>query len=570
MRRAVVLVIAVLGCGGSDADDATGTGGGASSSTTASGGSGAGGGQGGTPITTDALPEERRAPWSPGIPGGIPMRSTVCATVDAALGDGNADATAAIQAAIDGCPEGEVVSLPAGSYRTTGTLSIEKGIVLRGAGPESSHVVLDDASVDSVLRIGGYVTYDPGVAITGGMEKGSTTLSAPSASFAPGDVVVVDQLDDPALVTTGDCTFFKRMEGGARSVGQLAEVVAANGDTIELATPLYMSFSAAFAPEVARLTNRVSGAGVEDLKLSRNSDYGGQGTIIHMVNASSSWARSVETYKTSGRSIALQACHHCVVRDSFVHHAWIYDSGGNAYGITLDQQTADSLVENNIVYYFDIPVMFAASGGGNVVAYNYVDDALLGEQPDWPMPDIDSHCSFSHMELVEGNWAGRVMMDNTHGGAGYVTVYRNHLSGTHLTVPNGTWLAPIFFMSDALYMNVLGNVLWNQDIAGVYEDAGCGDNAVYRLGNGLGGDICGVDPRVQDTVLRHGNFDWVSAAVVWDPAIESHDLPPSLYLASKPAFLDDAPWPLFDPDHADTPGTLPAKARFEAIGMTGP
>src|SRR2546423_938406 len=81
------------------------------------------------------IPTDRRTTWDPGNPGGIPSRTTICATVDAAYGDGRTDATAAIQSAIEGCPEGQVVLLPAGTYRLTSNLEIKKGIVLRGAGP---------------------------------------------------------------------------------------------------------------------------------------------------------------------------------------------------------------------------------------------------------------------------------------------------------------------------------------------------------------------------------------------------------------------------------------------------
>lgn len=67
--------------------------------------------------------------------GGIPARATVCATVNAATyGNGASDATAGIQAAIDGCPVGQTVLLSAGTFRTDSTITITKAITLRGAG----------------------------------------------------------------------------------------------------------------------------------------------------------------------------------------------------------------------------------------------------------------------------------------------------------------------------------------------------------------------------------------------------------------------------------------------------
>ena len=64
---------------------------------------------------------ERRTTWNPGIPGGIPARTTVCATIHASTyGNGTIDATAGIQAAIDACPVGQVVQLSAGNFLVNG------------------------------------------------------------------------------------------------------------------------------------------------------------------------------------------------------------------------------------------------------------------------------------------------------------------------------------------------------------------------------------------------------------------------------------------------------------------
>jgi hypothetical protein len=50
-----------------------------------------------------------------------------------AVGDGKADDTAAIQAAIDAAPAGDVVAIPRGKYRITGTLVVPKTLALVGA-----------------------------------------------------------------------------------------------------------------------------------------------------------------------------------------------------------------------------------------------------------------------------------------------------------------------------------------------------------------------------------------------------------------------------------------------------
>ncbi len=86
------------------------------------------------------LPADRATLWNPGMRGvgGIPDRSTVCATVTPS---GTQDDTARIQGSINACPVGQVVQLTAGTFLINSGryLLINKGITLRGAGPGQDH-----------------------------------------------------------------------------------------------------------------------------------------------------------------------------------------------------------------------------------------------------------------------------------------------------------------------------------------------------------------------------------------------------------------------------------------------
>src|SRR5262245_12296647 len=70
----------------------------------------------------------RRTTWTPGVPGGIPDRTTICATVTAppynAVGNGITNDAPAIQSAINACPPGQVVFIPAGTYRLNNQLQV--------------------------------------------------------------------------------------------------------------------------------------------------------------------------------------------------------------------------------------------------------------------------------------------------------------------------------------------------------------------------------------------------------------------------------------------------------------
>ena len=59
-----------------------------------------------------------------------------------------------------------------------------------------------------------------------------------------------------------------------------------------------------------------------------------------------------------------------------------------------------------------------------------------------------------------------------------------------------------------------------------------------------------TDAKVPTTTIRHGNFDYLTNTVKWDPAIADRALPNSLYLTGKPAFFEAGrgyTWPWVDP-----------------------
>ena len=85
------------------------------------------------------LPADRTTVWHPGVPGGVPDRTTVCAVVNASTyGNGASDASSGIRAAVNACPVGQVVQLSAGTFTVNNYILINKGITLRGAGPTAT------------------------------------------------------------------------------------------------------------------------------------------------------------------------------------------------------------------------------------------------------------------------------------------------------------------------------------------------------------------------------------------------------------------------------------------------
>lgn len=167
----------------------------------------------------ELIPADRLPPggkFVAGVPGGIPfINDMFCdVTVDIpgsgllAIPNDGIDDSPAIQAALDLCPNGQFVFLPAGTYKIDTTLLMERdGVVLRGAGMGAT--ILEIEGDPTGIRVDGGVSFRGKKAnVTGGHTRGSTTLTFASASdistVEVGDVLMVyDLATTTDFVTVG-------------------------------------------------------------------------------------------------------------------------------------------------------------------------------------------------------------------------------------------------------------------------------------------------------------------------------------------------------------------------------
>jgi hypothetical protein len=535
-----------------------------------------------TTSVADVLPPERRTLWNPGLPGGIPARATVCATVEAArFGNGSADATAGIQAAIDACPRGQVVLLSAGQFLVNGDppITLQKEVVLRGAGPSATRLTRTSTSANPVVLIGERWPQEAGSTdLTRDAPKGATSIEvASTAGLVPGQLVVLDETTDDAYVYWGtDRAVSPGAEGRGwftrydRPVGQVVEIASVSDTTVSFTTPLHIGFDTARAAQLTRYTvpHGAKSAGLEDLYVR-----GGQDDNVTLRLAARSWVRNVESDWSMGDSFALDTCFRCVLRDSYAHDTPQPYPGGAGYLLSVARYTADSLVENNVFVSANKVMVMRASGGGNVIGYNYFDDGYIGNDRGWMETGLNaSHMTCPHFELFEGNEAFNIDGDDTWGGAVYNTFLRNHATGKRRSFPDVDNRRAVGLMYGHYYYSFIGNVLGTPDQspapyhAFAYEDVWpWGDDPVslWRLGYTPKDWTARADPRVLATTLRHGNFDFVTRSVQWTDGLE-RAVPDSLYLTGKPAFFGRDPWPWVDPLGETKVHRLPARAAFEA------
>jgi hypothetical protein len=561
------------------------------------------------------IPPDRRIDWSPGIPGGIPIYAVVLNVKDApysAKGDGVADDTLAIQRAIDDCPAKKAVFLPRGTYRTTGGLEIRtKAIVLRGAGPMKTRIKCYGAG-GSIISASGSGGGDF-ASVKEGFTKDSTRITvSDAAGFNVGDHVEILQDNDPAV-----CEGLQ--DYMLRAIGQTMEVVAKNGRTLTLNRPLYFSYNPQplggvnkwemfgltmdveglradlvkkgyldeksfilkkftalrsasqmalagkyaskkqeifdyLSKHVANVklfkVSAIVGAGLEDLCVERAVN-GGYDNITYTA-AVNCWIKNVESRKTRKWHVRLKGCYACEVRESCFHDAW--DAGGDAdYGVGCFQRSTDNLIENNIFARCRHSMILEYGGCGNVYGYNYSRDPInegMGKT-DFMMSDVALHGGHPYMNLFEGNVAAHIDCDNVLGSSRHNTFFRNLIQRKSIpTVKWGAWAVEV--QMNNLYENFLGNVFAQPPVT----VAPCG---AWRIGYDK--LTTTVDPRVAETLLRHGNVDEVAGKTEWDGKVHDRTLPASLYLKAKPAFFGAHPWPAIGPDVEPHAGFLPAKDR---------
>ncbi len=535
-------------------------------------------------VGAGVIPVERLTAWDPGIPGGIPTYHTVCATIDASsYGNGTVDSTAGIQAAIDACPAGQVVQLSAGTFLVNGyhPIFVNKSIVLRGAGPRATLLTKSSMNDNPLVLIGERWNSEvASVNLTESAPRGARSVQvSDTAGFRVGQLVTLTELTDDSYVYWG--TNPAAAEGGAargwftrydRPVGQMLEVASVSDRIIGFTTPLHIAFDIARAPQLTRYSIPYGAkfAGVEDLQL-----HGGRDDNITLRLAMYSWVRNVESVNSLGDSVGLDRCFRCVVRNSYFHDSANPTPGGGGYLLALSTYTADSLVENSIFVGGNKVMVMRASGGGNVIGYNYFDDGYIDYNRGWMETGLNaSHLACPHFELFEGNQAFNADGDDTWGGAVYITFFRNHLTGKRRSFDDVSNRRAIGLMYGHYYYSFVGNVLGTPDqdpapFSGfAYEDDYPWESdpiGLWRIGYAPGDWNAPPDPRVVGTLHRHANFDYATHSIMWATGW-SDTLPDSLYLASKPAFFGAYLWPWVDATGATNLHTLPARARFEAGG----
>jgi len=449
-----------------------------------------------------SLPDDRVTLWQPGVSyaptsgsgapahppagwsGGIPARTTVCATIRP-RGHGRDD-TAAINFALAYCPANQTVLLTPGQFVISGYgIQMTKSYVtLRGSGPgpgmrgalntfpspaEATVLIKPDANdnpypVVTIGTIANINTMWKTLTFATDATRGTDSVTLASAAphgLAAGEIVYVSETYDPTLTwynTNGGQGAGNGYNGwgegqngvgvdGSRPIGQAMEVASVVGRTVTFTTPFHQTYRVAHAAHLGRidLDPRTSWVGLENLFLTGGDGGDGGGNVV-FGSASYSWAKNIESAghgpKYGGGLVHFFSSFRCELRDSYIHSNAAdinrISPGGAYYNIILDAYSADSLVENNISWIANKVMIMRGTGGGNVIGYNYMDDGYGNNYPNQGETALNAdHMTTSHHELFEGNYSWNMGTDSRWGNSIYITWFRNWTTAQRISAWSG-------------------------------------------------------------------------------------------------------------------------------------
>jgi hypothetical protein len=569
------------------------------------------------------IPANRSIDWShAGIPGGIP--STNWPVFKILSPSGTSDDSVAIQNAINAAPSNSVVVLGAGVYKLhrtslvcpgktddggggvyeAGICLTDKSVVLRGSGPRQTILQYGDgANIISMGRTylqSGATVFHP---ITSSAPKGATSITLSSVTGISVNTFItitqnnpLDSDGNPLVNTsgnTGSCSFCGH--GFSNNVmTQIDKVTAVNGNTVTLERPLYIDYTD--SPQFYILP-MVQSVGLENLRIVGTTSSGTNIVYknINLEACAYCWVHNVESDMAVDRAnVYLSDVYASEISNNYLNDGFSHDSG-ESYGVYLEFRASENLIQNNIVRKarHGTPM---SGGSGNVFGYNYVVDSYMTASGVFQnyLADRGNHTAHPYMNLWEGNVTSNVQHDFVHGSSSHNTVFRNYVNltavnpGTGTNMTGGIFAVKIDYFNN--YYNVVGNVL-GQNPSGctatayqIKADAGS-QNSIFKLGywddSGAPSPNLGLSAKVENTMLRGGNWDCKTNGVVWSSNVPNGSLissylpqqaiPASLYLASKPTWFlpNGVAWPPIDPLSNVKVNKIPAQLCYENGPKTG-
>jgi PKD repeat protein len=553
---------------------------------------------------------DRWIDWSgAGVPGGIAQYRNggskarpqgVNVTSYGADPAGRANCATAFLNAQSACPAGSTIYIPNGTYLLSSLLTLKSNVTWRGQSPTGTVIKLSGGGgFETSSQWPGSSYRTGGVSVQSGATKGSRVLTVSStATFSAGQMVQLTALT-PSYMHGNSGNGWAAADWIGYDATRLATIMfivsavnsSARTVTLDHALPIDMTASPLLTP----WTTLTSGIGFESLTIDCTSSTSDR--AIGLFNVNACWFYACYFKNIYDRSVWFQEATNCTVEHCYSDNG--QQLGRNCEGLDFVENSCWCLVQDSVFHSAGYPMVLFSDwmGGccGNVVGYNFQDgfDQMVSADAVGPLTMDDNHGVPTIFNLWEGNYCEILGSDGYWGSSAYGTFFRNRIYGTCNKIAYPDECA-IELTHWSAYYSLVGNVLgtaqgssWSTSGTGlhsqVYEASGSDVQApqIYRLGfpdmgsrnySGSGSNPSGsmtFDTNVKATLIRHGNYDYVTNGVVWDPGIASQVIPASLYLTSTPSWFGSLALPAIGPDVAGYAQPIPASARWTTYKSSG-
>lgn len=432
---------------------------------------------------------------------------------------------------------------------------------------------------------------------------------SPSCNGGVFNGVTLNCADDPFF--PGAETWFSRSE---RPRAEMKEIASINAglNQVTFTSMLHNDYRVAQSAQIFSFiaqSKHLKTAGMENLRVTGGSNHN-----IRVVNCAYCWFKNVECDKWLGHCFSVANSFRVEFRQVYIHDAAWANPGGGGYAWACGAASSEMLIEDSIHVRANKTMTFNACGAGSVLAYSYFDQSYINTNSTWIEAGMNaSHFVASNTVLFEGNYTNNFESDYTHGGAIRHTIFRNWISGfrasfTGQAVPGSECPTGCFYndrsatgcsgqacgpkraagaSAYSYEMNYIGNVLGEQgSMTGwILNHASAGftpSPTIWMLGwEGISPQP--YDNHVERSAFQHGNWNWLPGAgggIEWSidksgflgppqgpPANPNQNIPNSFYLTAKPAFFGNCVWPWVDSVGATKTRELPAKRRFDGLGV---
>lgn len=406
-----------------------------------------------------------------GIPGGIPSRSggTLRNVVTSYSADntGATDASGAIGTALAASSSGDVVYLPAGTYRIDSSIRIPSGITVRGAGtgePGEGLTLLDTRSTEAfVLGSDDTWTATETTAVSASLTKGATSIQvSSSAGFTSGRFAKIRIPNS----TSASLPVFKADEDLSYIREFIVYVSAVpDGTHLTIYPQLHADFSSYSSVKVVPgSVSVVSGVGVEDLYITHENNPNTSSRGVNWTSGvKESWLKNVKI--TGQRRYGIFATDSIRCEFDKVRIGPSVEGGGSNHSGVLLQAMNGLLMWNCIVTENAPNIEINFGTVASAFLYNYIDSDLEGQT------FVINHGPWNSHNLVEGNYLSGVIDDGYFGGSSENTFFRNWVSSLSADPDGGDpeIVGGFFLNRFARNHNIVGNIfrapgyVWGSD-----------------------------------------------------------------------------------------------------------